>query len=190
MPRRLMDPLIVVTYPDTVELEAKPIDHDSVPEDGLAVGYYLDDALIARSVVARESMDAIHNILSFPVSLALAATEDEQGNIDGRVCLILPIEAGEASLEAEEEDEPWKASVPEPPPEIEQGYDDGYAGAEDEDDEERMVLLPIGNVVRPAHDRHHPDDAADDAREMLENLLTGKARDAVAKAIDDLLDSI
>lgn len=182
-----MDPLIVVTYPDPVELEAKPFDHETVPEDGLAVGYYLNDALIARSVIARESIDAIHSILSVPVSLALAATEDEQGNIDGRVCLILPVDAGELSHESED-DEPWKASVPEPPPEIEQSYE--YDEDDPEDSEARMVLLPIGNVVRPAVDRHHPDDAADDAREMLENLLTGRARDAVAKAIDDLLKSI
>lgn len=185
-----MDPLIVVTHPEPVELEAKPIEHDAVPEDGVAVGYYYNDALIARSVVAPESLEAIHGILSAPVSLALAATVDEQGNIDGRVCLVLPVETGEIRQE-EEDDEPWKASVPAPPPEIEQGY--GYDSGYDENDglnEARMVLLPIGNVVRSASDRHHLDDAADDAREMLENLLAGRARDAVAKAIDDLLKSI
>jgi len=39
-------------------------------------------------------------------------------------------------------------------------------------------------------DRNHPDDPVGDAREMLGNLLSGKAQDAVAKAIDDLLRSI
>lgn len=180
-----MDPLIVVTYPDPIDLEAKPIEHESVPEDGVAVGYYFNDALIARSVVTPESIEAIHNLLSVPVSIALAATVDDQGNIDGRICLVLPVEAGEVSQDADE-DEPWKASVPAPPPEIESGYDDEY----DDMDDARMVLLPIGNVVRAAHDRHHPDDPADDAREMLENLLSGRARDAVQKAIDDLLRSI
>lgn len=181
-----MEPLIVVTYPEPVELEAQPIEHEGIPEGNIGVGYYLRDALIARSVVAPESMAAIRSILSTPVSVALAATVDEQGNIDGRVCLVLPIEGNDLAPETEEEDnEPWKASVPTPPMEIERDY------AEDADfDETRVVLLPIGNVVRSAHDRNHPDDASFDAREMLDNLLAGQARDAVAKAIDDLLRSL
>ena len=70
-----------------------------------------------------ESMDAIHAILSSPVNIALAATVDEHGNIDGRVCLVLPV--GNVPHEPEEdEDEPWKASVPPPPPEAEPGYAD------------------------------------------------------------------
>ena len=37
---------------------------------------------------------------------------------------------------------------------------------------------------------HHPDEVAADVKEMLENLLTGRAHDAVSKAIDDLLNSL
>jgi hypothetical protein len=43
--------------------------------------------------------------------------------------------------------------------------------------------------VRNSRDRHH-SDVAGDAREMLENLLAGQARDADQKAIDDLLKSL
>ncbi len=178
-----MESLIIVTHPEPVVLDARPIDHDAVPDGAIGVGYYYHDALIARSVVAPESMDAIHSILSAPVNLALAATVDEQGNIDGRVCLVLPV--GRLPHEQDEEDEPWKASVPPPPPEVEQGYGDDATDAAP-----RVVLLPIGNVVRSARDRNHPDDPAGDAREMLGNLLNGRAQDAVAKAIDDLLRSI
>jgi hypothetical protein len=179
-----MHPLVVVSYPEPVALEAKPIEHEAVPEGNIGVGYYYNDALIARSIVAPESMDAIRDILSAPVSLALAAAVDEHGNIDGRLCLVLPVD--EEDLEADDapEDEPWKASVPAPPPEVERGYDEpDLAGA-------RVVLLPIGNVVRSARDRNHPDDVAGDVREMLENLLAGRAQDAISKAIDDLLRSI
>lgn len=177
-----MESLIIVTHPEPVALEARPIEHEAVPDGTIGVGYYFHDALIARSIVAPESLDAIHSILSAPVNVALAATVDEHGNIDGRVCLVLPV--GNGPQEAEE-DEPWKASVPAPPPEIEQGYD-----AESDGTPPRVVLLPIGNVVRSVRDRNHPDDPAGDAREMLGNLLNGKAQDAVAKAIDDLLRSI
>lgn len=179
-----MEPLIIVTYPEPVALEAKPIEHEAVPDGSVGVGYYYHDALIARSAIAPESMEAIHSILSSPVSVALAASVDDEGNIDGRVCLVLPVDSEHVREEEDEADEPWKASVPAPPPEIEQGYDDA------EDSPPRVVMLPIGNVVRPARDRKHPDDPAGDAREMLINLLDGRAQDAVAKAIDDLLRSI
>lgn len=180
-----MEPLTVVTYPQPIVLSARRIEHDAVPEGSIGVAYYYQDALIARSVVAPESLDAIHDILRTPVSVALAATEDEDGNIDGRVCLVLPVDPDRLGAdEADGPDEPWKESVPAPPPEAEQSYH-GTGSAES-----RMVLLPIGNVVRPARDRSRRDDMAYDAREMLENLLAGRSRDAVEKAIDDLLRSI
>ncbi len=73
--------------------------------------------------------------------------------------------------------------MPAPPAEVEQGYGaaDGYSA--------KLALLPIGNVVRGAHHRKHPD-VVSDAREMLDNLLTGRSHDAVQQAIDDLLDSL
>lgn len=179
-----MEPLIIVTYPEPVALEARPIEHEAVPAESIGIGYYYHGALIARSVVAPESVEAIHSILSKPVHVALAATVDDQGNIDGRVCLVLPVDGGPAA-EEDAEDEPWKASVPSPPPEIAQGYGDGPEGSTP-----RVVLLPIGHVIRAARDRNHPDDPSGDAREMLGNLLDGRARDAVAKAIEDLLRSI
>ena len=66
----------------------------------------------------------------------------------------------------------------------------GYGSSEEEGEgRPRLALLPIGNVVRGAHNRNH-EDVVSDAREMLDNLLAGRAQDAVSKAIDDLLDSL
>lgn len=175
-----MDQLVVVTHPEPILLEARAIEHDTLPDGVVALGYYLDDHLIARGAVAPEAVDAIRLLLRTPVSIALAATEDEAGNIDGRVCLVLPMEPGDD--EDEEPDEPWKASVPTPPMEL-----DG-AGADDE--EPRLALLPIGNVVRSVRDRRHLDEVEVDVWEMLDNLLHGRAQDAAAKAIDDLLRSL
>jgi hypothetical protein len=59
----------------------------------------------------------------------------------------------------------------------------------DYDERPRMALLPIGHAVRGASHRNHAD-VAGDVREMLTNLLTGQSRDAVARAIDDLLGSL
>ncbi|HSH44689.1 MAG TPA: hypothetical protein VK966_02475 [Longimicrobiales bacterium] len=165
--------------------------HSAVPEGAVGLGYYYDDRLIARGVVSSNALETIQALLSNPVSVALAAREDEEGNIDGRICLVLPVEPdgeSEADELAGPDDEAWRASIPTPPPEVEGEYGDGGSG--EGEDGPQFALLPIGNVVRPAGDRRHPEDVAHDAREMLDNLLAGHARDAVQKAIDDLLNSI
>ena len=185
-----MDHLVVVPHPTPIALEARSIRHGSVPEDAVGLGYYYDGHLIARSVVAKGALETIQSLLAAPVSVALAAREDDDGNIDGRICLVLPVEEDAESEDGDEgfmdEAEPWKASVPAPPMELE-GGSEGEAG---EEGDARFALLPIGNVIRPASDRHHPDDVAHDVKEMLDNLLSGGGRDAVQKAIDDLLRSI
>lgn len=186
-----MDGLIVVAYPQPLAIEARPIAHEQAPEGSVALAYYYRGHLIARSVVAPEAADAIRTLLDNPVPVALAATEDDSGNIDGRVCLVLPVD-GEQAQEGDDQEasEPWRASVPAPPPEVESSYTGGTAGADGEGERPSVALLPIGNVIRSVGDRNHPDDVAGDAREMLENLLAGRARDSVSKIIDDLLDSI
>lgn len=186
-----VDQLVVVTYPEPIVIETRPIEHFSVPEGAVGLGYYHEGHLIARGVVAPDSVDAIKGLLDEPVSLALAATEDAEGNIDARVCLVLPMD-GVGQEEEDEEAEPWKASVPPPPMELEEdGEDEGEEDEEDDEDEEpRVALLPIGNVVRSVQDRNHPEEVEVDVWEMLENLVHGKAQDAAQKAIDDLLKSL
>jgi len=189
-----MDELIVVTHPEPVRLEARPLDTATPPEGNVALAYYCDGKLLARGFVAQEAVRAIRGILSKPVSVALAATEDQSGNIDARFCLVLPVDPDKFPIsdeESEDGSEPWRASVPEVP-----DFDSTYDEADDSDDSEeddgrpRVALLPIGNVVRDARERHHPDDMARDLRDMLVNLIEGRSRDAVAKAIDDLLNSL
>jgi hypothetical protein len=175
-----LEQLIVVTHPDPVVLEARPIEDVETTSDSVALGYYHDGHVLARGVVANEALDAIRGLLSEPVSLALAATEDDAGNIDARVCLVLPVDPDDADGSDEEPDEPWRASVPGPP---------GNLGEGDYDERPRLALLPIGHAVRGASHRNHVD-VAGDVREMLTNLLTGQSRDAVARAIDDLLGSL
>jgi hypothetical protein len=180
-----MEHLVVVPHPTPITLEARSLRHNLVPEGAIGLGYYYDGRLIARSVVAAGAIETIHSLLSEPVSVALAAREDDDGNIDGRICLVLPMD-GETDEPDDSPDEPWRDSVPTPPTEVD-GAVEEHGG---QDGEPRFALLPIGNVVRQASDRRHPAEVADDAREMLDNLLQGGGRDAVRKAIDDLLRSI
>ena len=186
-----MDHLVVVPYPTPIALEARSIRHNAVPEGAVGLGYYYDGRLIARSVVAAGAIETIKSLLSTPVSVALAAREDDDGNIDGRICVVLPVEPdeeegdGAATGGGADGTEAWRESIPMPPPEVESGY--GGGGEDDEDP--KFALLPIGNVIRPTSDRQH-EDVAKDAREMLDNLLSGGGRDAVKKAIDDLLENL
>lgn len=185
-----MGPLVVVAHPEPLELEARPLEHEAVPPGALGLAYFYRGRLIARGIVAPEALEAIRLLLRSPIPVALAATEDEGGNIEARVCLILPVDPEELRRRLEEEEEarePWKASLPPLPPGIESGGEsERGAGA----GRPHIALLPIGSAVRAARDRRHPGDLAADVREMLDNLLAGRGRDAVAKAIDDLLESL
>lgn len=185
-----MDSLVVVTYPQPLRIEARPIADVEVPAGSIALGYYHAGRVLARGVVSEDAVEAITGLLRKPVSLALAATEDEERNIEARVCLVLPVDAEELRGPEEDEasDEPWKASVP-APPELGESWAEDDVPATEEPEQPQLALLPIGNAVRGARDRHH-QDVLGDAREMLENLLAGRGRDAVHKAIDDLLDSL
>ena len=184
-----MDELVVVTHSEPIRLEARPIEHDAVPEGEIALAYYHEGQLLARGVVSNEAVKAINGILVNPVSVALAATEDEQGNIDARFCLVLPVDPDKWPNDEEEgPEEPWRASLPNAPT-FETEYDSSPT-SDDDDDRPRVALLPIGNVIRYARDRNHPDNIARDVREMLVNLMEGKGADAVEKAIDDLLRSL
>lgn len=191
-----MDELIVVTHPEPVQIEARPLDMETPPEGNVALAYYYDGHLLARGFVASEAVSAIRGILSNPVSVALAATEDRSGNIDARFCLVLPVDTDKFGTEDEEAapEEAWRASLP-MVPSFSSKYDetdDTMDADDDVDDDEqaRVALLPIGNVVRNAQERRHPDDVARDLHEMLLNLMHGRAKDAVTKAIDDLLSSL
>ena len=187
-----MQPVVVVTYPHALNLEVERLEHVSVPEHTTALAYYFRGGLIARGIVSDDAIESIQSLVKDPVHLALAAQEDDRGNIDGRLCLVLPLELGKQLMKEEESEpeEPWKASVPAPPAEI-----DSYGSRKKESDGEspehpQIALLPIGNIVRSNEARNHPDDISADAREMLANLLAGQGQDSVRKAIDDLLDSI
>src|SRR5690606_14012710 len=125
------------------------------PDGSVALGYYHEGHVVARGVVAEDALEAINGLLASPVSLALAAMEDEEGNIDARVCLVLSVDAEELrqSEDEEDEDEPWKASLPATP------QFEGQEWTEDGDGEDgpRLALLPIGNAIRGARDRRHED---------------------------------
>src|SRR5690606_18010267 len=151
----------IVTHPSPITLEARPVEHESTPDGGVAMAYYHDQRMVARGVVAEEAVEMIRRLLEAPVTLALAATEDDMGNIDGRIWLMIPVEAERLRPDEHSADEePWRASVPPPPAEIGSGWN-----GRRETETPQMALIPLGNVVRSARNRNHPDNVAGDARE-------------------------
>jgi hypothetical protein len=173
--------VIIVTHGTPLFLRIERIAHKGTPAGQAAVAWLHEGTLVARGLLPEDALPALQSLLQHPVALALAAKEDGSGNIDGRVCLVLPVRGEDVGGDDDDAAEPWKSSVPAPAWESQ-----AAPGPEQHGD---LALLPIGNVVRSAANRNHAD-VAGDAREMLANLLTGQARDAVDKAIDDLLGSL
>ena len=62
-----VDELVVVTHPEPINLEARPIVHDAVPEGETALAYYHEGRLLARGVVSNEAVKAIKSELNFSV---------------------------------------------------------------------------------------------------------------------------
>jgi hypothetical protein len=177
-----MDPFVVVTHPVPIRLEARPVEAPELGPGQVALGFFHSSQLIARGAVPPSAVAPLSELLRNPVTVALAASQDDAGNIDGRICVVLPMpDAPEGAGEHEGPEEPWKASVPDVPPGIEKSAEEGTPV--------KLALLPLGNVVRSASNRNHTE-IADDAREMLDNLLSGRGQDAVRRAIDDLLNNL
>lgn len=173
-----MDPFVVVTHPEPLQLDVRPVETTESTGGQMALAFYHHENLLARGAVPPQALDPLAQLLANPVTVALAVTQDDQGNVDGRLCVVLRMPDGPPAREPEEPEEPWKSSVPDLPP-----------GVESQEPASQLALLPLGNVVRSAANCRFPE-LADEARDMLENLLAGRGRDAISRAIDDLLDSI
>ncbi|MFL5577907.1 MAG: hypothetical protein ACJ79S_18285 [Gemmatimonadaceae bacterium] len=172
---------VFVTTAVPVQIRVAPIADERVP-DHSALASYLGDRLIARCAMPREAVDRLLELDLFanPLPLALLAYEEEPG----LQCRLFALVPATAIAEAEGEDEPWKGSVP------------SFEEAMDEDDdaepgETEVAPILLGNIVRFADDRKHPDDLTAEAVDILQKVVTGgPLTDANSKAIDDLLGSL
>ncbi|MCU0633252.1 MAG: hypothetical protein MUE41_00150 [Gemmatimonadaceae bacterium] len=173
---------VFVTTRDPIRITVGPLDDPRAPESS-ALGAFIEGRLIARSAMPSDAIERLLSLKLFddPVPVGLLAFEEDPG-LQCRLVALVPRQA----LQADEPNEPWKASVP--------SYEE-TAGASDEtggiDAQYQTILL--GHIVRFARDRKHPDDLAAEAVDVLQKVLTGgsgELKDADAKAIDDLLDSL
>ena len=176
---------VFVTTATPVQIRVAPIDDERVP-DGSALAAYLGERMIARCAMPREAVDRLMelDLFSRPLPLALLAYEEEPG-LQCRLFALVPTTA---LADSDSDDEPWKGSVP--------SYEDALAASEDEDGEDgegetEVAPILLGNIVRFAGDRKHPEDLTAEAVDILQKVIAGgPLADANAKAIDDLLGSL
>lgn len=172
-----------------VTLRVALVEDERTPEGMLCMGTYRNEHLIARCVVSPVMWAQVneHGLFADPVQIVLVAREQTPG-VQCQLFALLTLpdalmesEEGDEDEEDDEEDAPWAASVPGA------GYEDAVADGDD-DDMDRVVAFPLGQIVRFDRDRLHRDDLAAEAAEILTRLIEGKTTEIVDKALEDLLD--
>lgn len=171
---------VFVTTAVPVQIRVAPVPDERVP-DGSALASYLGDRMIARCAMPREAVERLLELDVFaqPLPLALLAYEEEPG----LQCRLFALVPATALADAEGEDEPWKGSVP--------SFEEAMSADDEEPGETEVAPILLGNIVRFAGDRRHPEDLTAEAVDILQKVVTGgPLTDANAKAIDDLLGSL
>jgi hypothetical protein len=174
---RQSNPIAVVSTRAGVPLRVAAIEDDRTPENMECMGTFFRDRLIARSAVPPEVLEELESrdVFSAPVRLGLAVMEEDPG-LQCRLFALLPANQFQES----EPDEPWAQSVPR--------FEDAMAEAEDSE-EDTVVPLLLGHIVRFSQDRKHPDDLPAEAVDILQTILADEEgpSEVVDKLLDDLL---
>lgn len=180
-------PTVVVASAEPLRLRTSRVEHPSIPEGALGLGTYVEGKLIGRQPITPESIDAYRALLAVPRRLVYVAFEQDDGSVEGQLsAMIPPSEAARFQRRQKEEDEeePWKASVPSFEAKMAE-RDDPADAADEIDDTEQVALLPLGKVVRLAARRTRSDLAAEAA-----DVLRSVVREGALEIVDQFLDTI
>ena len=181
--------VVFVSTQQSVALRVDEIEDDRTPDDMVCMGVFFQDRLIARSIVPPEALDQIEDqeVFSGPVRLGLAAVEEDPG-LQCRLFALLPVSRFQEHMQEPEREpeEPWAASVPRFEDQLK---DDQTSEFDDESgDEDAVVPLLLGHVVRFGRDRKHPDSLAEEAADVLRAILSDDRplTNIVDKILEDL----
>lgn len=189
-------PSVLVATSAPVLVRVEPVDDERTPEGSVCLGTFIGERLVGRRVAPTEALEELREFHLFdePVHLGLVAYEDAPG-LQCRLLALLPAERfplsdeSEDSEEAEEEEsEPWRASVPAPAFEVEAEHPPRPEGETPSLEDGAAVPVYLGNIVRLSRDRKHPDDLAEEARDVLLTVLTGPVSEVVDRLLEELLD--
>ncbi len=128
--------------------------------------------------------------------IVVGAAWEEDGGVRGELSALLPESAMRAIQDSvspdsdDDEREPWLASSNS----AGASYEDSVSAADDDDDDEDAdesaephFPLVIGAVLRFPENRKFPDDFELEVDDLMRAILEGRAMDASAKRIDNLL---
>lgn len=184
-------PTALAAAEQPVDLQVRLIDDDRTPEGMVCMGTFRGERMIARCVIPPETWEQVTTFELFgePVPVVLMAREAPPGlQCQLFALLALPIELldDDDDEEGEEEDDdeeaPWADSLPGT------SYERQVAGEdEEEDDEDRVVAFPLGQIVRFDKDRLHPGNLPLETADVLRRLIEGRTYEVVDKALEDLL---
>ena len=175
-----------VSTHQTVFLQVDEIEDDRTPENMVCMGVFFQDRLIARSIVPPEALQQLEaqNIFADPVRLGLAAVEEDPG-LQCRLFALLPASRFQEPERGGEPEEPWAASVPrfEDVQQEDEEYDN-----DGEINDEAIVPVLLGHVVRFGRDRKHPDSLAEEAADVLRAILSEDR--PLTNIVDKLLEEL
>lgn len=135
-------------------------------EDDLEVlETYFNEKLICRGRVAPEWLDLLSgSALEGDFSALLLAAREQDPGIQARLCLLIPEDVAQATLF---KDEPWKQQAT-------------------QDDDEKLVPLLLGTIIRFRQDRVAPDDLHQEAEDLLSALLSKGGQNPIDKMLGSL----
>ncbi|MDX2194262.1 MAG: hypothetical protein NW201_12980 [Gemmatimonadales bacterium] len=173
-------PTAVAATERGVPLRVDLVEDERTPEGMLCMATFIGERMIARSVLSAQAWDVVgaRGIFAEPRPVALVAREAPPG----LQCQLFAMVPAEMLRDAEEEQEPWAASVPG------SSYEASVSGGGEDDAEGPPVLgFPLGIIVRFQKDRAHPDNLALEAVDVLRRVIEGRTVEPIDRALDDLL---
>ena len=171
-------PAAIAATEEPVELKVGLIEDDRVPAGMVCMGTYRNGRLVARSVLAPEAWAQIqeHRFFDHPLQVVLVARVAPPG-LQCQLFAMVPI----PEEEPDEAEEPWAASVPS------SSYEATVEGDAHVSEEPQVAPIPLGNIVRYARDRVHPDSLPLETADILRRIIEGGASEVVDRALVDLL---
>lgn len=171
-------PTAIAATAEPVQLKVGLIEDERVPPEMVCMGTFRNDRLVARSVLSPEAWAQIqeHGFFDQPLQVVLVARLAPPG-LQCQLFAMVPLPPEDSA----EPEEPWTASVPS------SSYE-ATVEAEQEDEEDPQVApVPLGNIVRYARDRVHPESLPLETADVLKKIIEGDTSEVVDRALADLL---
>ena len=178
---------VLVGTASPVQLDVRPIEHHLTPEDAICIGTFHEGRPIGRCAIPSDSVENFLEMELFdsPVSLALNVREGGPG-VEGSILALVPMDRArdQDAEEGDDEDEPWRTSVPGAAYEADAEEDEDED--EDREDDAQLVGIFLGEVVRFEHDRKDGDSLLREAADMLAGVIRGQVGSVVDRVIEEL----